>query len=188
MNFKRVLSVFVIVVLFSASSVEAHQIKSDGSMSVLLHSDPNDDPYAGSPAILYFTFTDKNKLFSMEECNCKVMLAPYDDLDQINEKGILTEFNSDTIGRVHGSYSLDYVFPRRDVYAIVVEGEPREGASFEPFRIDFALRIANGEDLPYPTDDSFFYKHHMWMATLTTLFLILIMVVAILMQRRVFKK
>ncbi len=178
----------VFVLFFVSLPAEAHQIKTDGSMSVMLHSDPNDDPYAGEPAILYFTFTDKDKKFRMEACDCRAYVAPYDQLPEIKDKGFLQALDSSDIARVYGSYSFEYVFPRRDLYAVVVEGNPREEALFAPFRIIFDLRIAKGEDLTVPPPDSFFDSSFFLMAALTTLLLIFLISVGILIQRHVFKK
>ncbi len=189
MTRKSIVGAFTfITLLFIGAPAEAHQIKNDGSMSVMLHSDPNDDPYAGLPATLYFTFTDKDKQFVLEDCDCRVYIAPYSNLPAIEEKGFFRDLNSKDIARVYGSYSFEYVFPRKDVYAVVVEGEPKEGAHFDPFEIVFDLRIAKGENLPLPLPTSYFDSGFFPMAALATLLLIFLVVVGILIRRHVVKK
>jgi hypothetical protein len=182
-------SVFFCACLFliSPSLSEAHQIKTDGSMSVLLHTDPNDDPYAGMPAMLHFVFTDSEKQFKMEDCECHAYISPYNQREAIEKKGFVADLNAPNITRVYGSYTFEYVFPQRDVYAVLVKGAPKNGAAFKPFSMLYDLRIAKGENLPVALAGSL-HGSLFTMAMLTTLAIIFFIVVGILIRRLVFKK
>jgi hypothetical protein len=136
-------SIFLCALTF-ISEVSAHQIKSDGSISILQHSDPNDNPLAGTTTTLYLNFTDTENKFSASECACVVYIAPYAELDSITETGDVFNFaRGDLMHSYNENYLFEYIFPKRDIYAIVVEGTPLEGASFTPFRIVFDLRVAD---------------------------------------------
>jgi hypothetical protein len=85
------------------------------------------------------------------------------------------------------NYEIPYVFPRRAVYAIVVIGEPRDGASFKPFRIEFDLRVerevertqqsvSTGSDMPVHV--------YIMLFVVTSIVMFLFVAVGILLVRR----
>jgi hypothetical protein len=127
--------------------VEAHQIKTDHGITVMLHVDPSDEPFSGTTTRMYLVFTNKDQI-DPDQCDCIAYIAPYSKLDNIKEEGTHFDFSTET-ERVMGSYSISHVFPRHDVYAVVLEGSPKEGATFEPFRIVYDLRVARGEEIAF---------------------------------------
>ncbi len=140
---------FILCLCFASFLVvergEAHQTKISGSVSVLQHADPNDDPIIGTSSVLYLHFSDTQAKFKGEECNCVVYVAPYDQLNSIEATGSQFVFGSEEVRHLYGeNYAFPYVFPRKGIYAIVVVGTPKDGQSFEPFRIVFDLRVDRG--------------------------------------------
>ncbi len=180
---KRFFFLILLGMLCGVVSVEAHQIKSDHSATVLLHVDPSDEPYSGTTTRMYLVFTNKKDNIKPEDCNCIAYVAPYSQIANIEEEGTKYDFSESE--RILGSYSIAHVFPKHDVYAVVLEGMPKEGASFEPFRIEYTLRVARGEEiqsevivLPKEFDDR----------TLRTSVLILLVLIAILVGKRFYRK
>ncbi len=136
--------ILFLLAVFVSVPADAHQIKTDHGITVLLHVDPSDEPYSGTTTRMYLAFSSKTIDFKPEECDCTIYVASYDKLDKIKEEGARIDVAS--MERVYGSASFSYIFPRHDVYAVVLEGTPKEGVNFEPFRIVYDLRVARGEE------------------------------------------
>lgn len=133
----------VVLVLFGTFA-DAHQFVSDGEFTILQHSEPNDMPYAGTSTKLYFIFDTTPKGFSAEDCNCILYIAPYSELETIETAGERFEYGADVIHERGSNHVLWYTFPKGDVYALVVKGDPRIPGSFEAFRIVLPLRVEHG--------------------------------------------
>jgi hypothetical protein len=142
---KQFLFILFLLAFYVPLFADAHQIKTDHGITVLLHVDPSDEPFSGTTTRMYLVFTNKDQI-DPDQCDCIAYIAPYSKLDNIKEEGTHFNFSTQT-ERVMGSYSISHVFPRHDVYAVVLEGSPKEGASFEPFRIVYDLRVARGEEV-----------------------------------------
>lgn len=127
-------------------SAEAHQVKTDNGVTVLFHVDPSDEPYSGTTTRMYLAFSSKTGQFDADACDCIISIVPYDLLPDISSKGTRIDVTTHP-EKMMGGYSFSYIFPRHDVYAVMLEGAPREGASFTPFRIVYDLRVARGEEI-----------------------------------------
>ena len=122
----------------------AHITKSDGPMSVMLHTDPDDEPIGGTPTLFHVLFRTRDTNFSIENCDCLLYVGPYADKDLLEKRGhqiaITPALKEKSGSRV---YALPYTFPdRKGVYAVIITGSPKEGSEFEPFRIEFSERVA----------------------------------------------
>jgi hypothetical protein len=112
----------------------AHETKTQGTISALLHIVPNDDPYIKEPSYMLVEFTDKAKVFSAEQCDCKV---------SITRQG--TELYSAPISdpeftKTPHSISFAYTFPEMDIYTLTIEGKSPVNA-FDPFIFSFDIRV-----------------------------------------------
>ncbi len=142
---KQFLPILFLLVFYVPFHAEAHQIKTDHGITVLLHVDPSDEPLSGTTTRMYLAFSSKTVVFKPGDCNCFIYVAPYEKLDTIKEEGVRIDVAS--MEKILSSSSFTYTFPRHDIYAVVLEGSPKENATFEPFRIVYDLRVARGEEI-----------------------------------------
>jgi hypothetical protein len=127
MNFRLLGCAALLLVWFG--TVSAHEYQYHGEVSVLLHSDPDDNPWAGEPARMYFFF----KNLPAETCDCTVAIFEGEEKITEEKPGVLNDAS-------YGSnvLYLDYAFPRLGVYRVTLEAKP-EGA--EPFQLNYTMRI-----------------------------------------------
>lgn len=116
----------------------AHVRKTDGSITVLFHADPTDDPVAGQPAELYFGITDTTGRFSMDECNCSLTIAN-------GEKQILNTILSTSVSNPSiFNFSVPFIFPEASVYQIIMTGTPKVKGAFQDFSVTYDLNVKRG--------------------------------------------
>jgi hypothetical protein len=130
----------LIVLLLPLFHVFAHQIKSDAGVTVMLHVEPDDAPIGGTTTPMNFTFTKVPDGFSIDTCDCALSIVSYKHLSDIESLGTVFPITPSNI--VYGTtYRVEHNFPKRDVYALVLEGKPRNDNTFEPFSITYDLRV-----------------------------------------------
>ena len=134
----------LVVVLCSFQTAFGHEIKDDRDISVILHTNPDDDPIVGQPAAVLFSVSDKNNKFDNSQCDCRVI---------ISEHG--TELLSTALYRVTDSstiyaYTMPFTFPKKDVYTIAMIGNPKTANAFQSFRVEYDLRVDRGS-MPGPS-------------------------------------
>lgn len=113
----------------------AHEWQTDGAITVLLHTNPNDDPVADQPAELLFGITDTTKHFSVSNCDCAVTISK--GAEQIASAPLTTLAPEPTIF----SFSMPFTFPKAAVYHIVVTGSPKTSGAFQKFQVAYDLRV-----------------------------------------------
>jgi hypothetical protein len=116
----------LLVVLFAGSTAYAHTFARDGSIGAVLHTDPNDDPSAGSPATLYLDIQDTAHNFSSGQCDCQLAV---------------TLGSRQLASLPVTSYGTSYTFPGQGVYVLTLSGSPLGGGTFQPFLLHFNLRV-----------------------------------------------
>jgi hypothetical protein len=147
---KIVLCVLFVVsfFLFSPQYALAHFLATDGTINVILHVDPGDDPTPGQQAHLFFdfAFVDKIKKFQLNQCNCIVTV--FEQSKQIFQKPLI-----DTSSPNHSIWGADipFVFPARDIYLIKLQGSPKVSGTFKPFLLSWYFRV---EEYPSPTQSA----------------------------------
>jgi hypothetical protein len=114
----------------------AHFAATNGTMTVTLHTDPDDNPISGQTAYLYFLFNDKTKKFHLNECNCVVSV--YEQGKQIFQQKLLDKRNPHS--SVWGA-NIPIVFPEKDVYLITIKGDPVTSNAFRPFFLSWYFRV-----------------------------------------------
>ena len=113
----------------------AHTLKTDGSISVIMHTDPDDDVVAGEPATVYFSVSDAANQFSARDCDCTI---------QISEAGRLLASEAltpDNTATSIFSYQMPFTFPDRAAYRVILAGEPKSSGQFSRFQIGFDLEV-----------------------------------------------
>lgn len=112
--------------------VFAHQLVTDGSIGVVLHVDPDDDPIANQNATFHFDFQDRENKFQLDHCQCTVVVM------QDGKELASAPLTPATLSIA--SYS--YTFLAKGVYAIEVIGVPQPGDAFQPFTVRYSQRVA----------------------------------------------
>jgi hypothetical protein len=114
---------------------EAHVLKTDKDIGVIMHIDPEDDPIIASPANLFFELKDRSNKFNSTQCDCTIkILKAEKELFQTN---LFERVTTPTLQ----SANISYVFPEKGVYTIQIHGTPNQVGQFQEFTIPFDLRI-----------------------------------------------
>ncbi len=157
MNISKLLVVilFSIIMLFP-SSVSAHILDSDGAIGAVLHIDPEDDPIVGQPASFFFEIKDKNGKFKPEDCNCLFLIE--EDGKQIFSQSLFQNSNNPSMATA----SVFYTFAKRDVYKVSVVGDPIRSGDFQPFKLEYDLRVSReSANKPTSSETTNWFSAHM---------------------------
>jgi hypothetical protein len=109
-------------------------LKIDGTISAILHVDPNDEPVSGVPTTYILFMDDSTGRFSLPQCNCTV---------SVKENGQTIAVSSLLDGS-DGIIGGDVTFPRPDVYELTFNGTPTTADAFQPFTLDYLERVTQG--------------------------------------------
>ena len=133
---KKLFIIFPIIFLLITPVASAHVLKSDGAIGIQLHLDPDDDPIINKPANFDFQISDKDKKFAFSNCNCSVAILK--DGQQV----FSTPLSASGAGSAMDSAMFSYTFTQKAVYNVIVSGTPKTPHTFQPFTIQFDLRIS----------------------------------------------
>lgn len=131
---RRAISIAAVVLLLTLSfpaTTSAHELKVDGDISAILHTDPDDNPIAGSPVSYIIFFSDSTGRFSLPKCNCTVA---------ITKGGRLVAGNPLTISGNTASEN-HYTFAEPGTYSLDFTGTPKTPGAFQPFKLDYTVRV-----------------------------------------------
>jgi hypothetical protein len=116
----------------------AHSSSGTEEFRAELHIDPADHPVVGQEAKFFFTFIDPEGKFEIEKCNCTFHLLKNEQ--EIESKPL---FLSDSKFASFGTQPLyTKIFSEDGEYELLLEGEPKDGAVFKPFKLDFDIHVA----------------------------------------------
>lgn len=129
------LAVFVVPAVASA-----HILKTDGHITTILHTEPDDDSLiTGIPSKYTVFFNDDTGKFHLSQCDCTVAITEQQKLLTVQPLAV----TSDGI-----SSDNTFTFPKPGGYALVVSGMPKTSNSFQPFTITYALQVDAGQGKP----------------------------------------
>lgn len=133
----RSLLLILILAGTTTSPVVAHTLVADGVIGVTMHVDPDDAPVTGKPSRFYFWFNDTTGHFDPSQC--EGTFAVFD-----RGQGIATQplFSAEATGFVSVH---DVLFSKPGVYTVRVTGIPRVAKLFQPFHVEFTIRVSPGE-------------------------------------------
>jgi len=130
----------ILVILFSLflypQQIEAHVLKTDGSVGAVIHVSPEDDPVTRESTDFYFEFKDKEGKFIPENCDCNGII-----LQGGKEVYSAPLFQNSTNPSLENA-SFSYTFPEKDIYKVQVSGKPTTPGAFEPFTLEWDIRVA----------------------------------------------
>jgi hypothetical protein len=113
------------------TSVDAHILKTDGSIGGIIHIDPEDDPIAGELSNIFWDLTNNGQKFNIDDCICYVSIL--ENGKEIEKERLMNE-------------TFTYTFPKKDVYQILVSGSPKGKSSFAPFNLSYDIRVERVSD------------------------------------------
>lgn len=143
------LGIIVVISMAIGPVVQAHETKTDTTVSALLHIVPNDDPYINEPAYLLLEFTDTQKQFLPEQCMCTISIS------QGDTELYSASISDEAVTKTPHSISFPYTFPKFGIYILTLRGIPQEGEQFQPFT--FSYDIVVDEERSFSLHH---YKHH----------------------------
>lgn len=140
---------FVCCVLLSICSVaillvapaSAHTLKTDGTISAVLHFQPDDDPVSEKPTEYILFLNDSTKRFSMAECNCTIAIKK--DGKTISASPL--RLNSQNI--IGGTIT----FRQAGAYEVVFQGSPIKTDTFQPFTLSYLERVVPNPGVSHPS-------------------------------------
>lgn len=133
---------FVFLGLTAAHAASAHFYLTDGSITVLLHMDPDDDPIVGQPATIHFQITDKTNKFTPANCDCSVIVSEY------NGPQILSSSLSAPPPPSIYEFGQKIIFPIKDIYLVTMTGQPKKAGEFSKFKVVYDFRIDRESGAP----------------------------------------
>ena len=139
----NILAAIVLFIIFSVFPVtaSAHVLKYDGSIGAVLHVNPDDDPIVGKETNFFFEFKDKNSKFNPADCDCVVTI--YAEGKEIYSTDLFASNAKPDLSNA----SFSFVFPAKNIYKIVVIGEPKNSDSFQKFTLSYDVRVSRSDDV-----------------------------------------
>lgn len=125
---RGVIVVLAVVAFVVPAAASAHELKTDNTIGVVLHVNPNDDPIAGESSNFFFDIKDKSNQFDLANCDCYVIVAQQNK--ELSKQPLLTS-----------SSAVSYTFPSKGIYTVSLQGKPYDAASFTPFAVNYTIRV-----------------------------------------------
>jgi hypothetical protein len=127
----------ILFLLALPASLGAHEIKTSGTLHILLHMEPLDNPAAGEEAQLYFSVDDTAAKFDYGNCVCRVTIKSFEGQELLNRLVTPADDAPDWGAQVA---RIPYVFPQIGLYKATIQGESTNG-TFAAFRLEYDKRI-----------------------------------------------
>ena len=131
MNHRTLLALLAL----TSSSTLAHELARDGNVAALMHTDPDDAPLIGKPTAVFFELNQKGgRAIPLAQCACT--LNVYTGSQRAGAKpvtrGVLRQGKGEVLSSV--------TFPAAGAYTMVLQGKPRTGTAFPPFKLSWTVR------------------------------------------------
>jgi len=114
--------------------VDAHDLKTDGSIAGVLHINPADDPIAHQAATFIVYFNDTTGRFSIDHCICLLQLSQNNHLI----------YQSPLSPIAPGLSQNDYTFREDGSYTLVISGRPKQDSDFQTFMLQYPVSVETG--------------------------------------------
>ncbi|WP_432807940.1 hypothetical protein [Pantanalinema sp. GBBB05] len=148
---------FYLMLLFLYSCVElgasvpsaiAHNVEVAGDVAATMHLEPNHNPKAGEPALVWFALTRQGgELIPLKQCNCR--LAIYPEPRSPGSLPVLQPaLKSIDAERYQGIPGAEVTFPQSGLYLMALSGTPKAGANFQAFELTYPITVTAGPPRP----------------------------------------
>lgn len=111
----------------------AHELTQSHGIYGVLHILPDDSPVAGQPATLQLSFGDVRDAFSLQDCDCKLVLE--ENNVPIGKFGLKPARPGATLNA-----AVNMTFPEAGPYDILLQGSAKDHA-FPDFQLDFDVTV-----------------------------------------------
>ena len=131
MNYRLVLALLAL----SISPVLAHELARDGNVAALMHTDPDDAPLIGKPTAVFFELNRRGgRAIALAGCTCS--LNVYAGSVRAGARPVV----QGKLRQGKGEILSDVTFPAAGAYTMVLQGKPKTGAAFGPFKLSWTVR------------------------------------------------
>jgi hypothetical protein len=127
--------VALVAVFVLPGGASAHVLKVDGDIGAVLHINPDDNPTTDKPTDYTLSFDDDSGRFSLPKCNCRVSIIK-------NGQTIAAQLLAATSSQVSENR---YTFSTPAVYTMRFTGTPKTPGAFQPFTLDYDVRVTSGQ-------------------------------------------
>jgi hypothetical protein len=132
---KKIIAILALLLL--PLSMSAHEIKSAGTLNILLHMEPLDNPAAGEDAQVFFSVEDSANKFKYADCTCRVIVKRMDDFELLNR---LVTPEDDAPDWGANVARIPFVFPQVGIYKVIIQGTSK-AKTFTDFNLEYDKRI-----------------------------------------------
>jgi hypothetical protein len=126
-----------LVLLLLPLSLGAHEIKTSGTLNILLHMEPLDNPAAKEDAQLLFSVEDTAAKFKFADCTCRVIVKSFDNKELLNR--LVTPADDAPDWGVNVA-RIEFVFPEIGIYRVSLQGTSKNN-TFTDFNLEYDKRI-----------------------------------------------
>ncbi len=163
----------------------AHVLRVDHNIGAVLHIDPDDDPIANEASTFYLEIKDKTGKFKPEDCSCIYIIS--ENGKQIYSDAIFSRTTANGLS----APVFTFVFAKRDVYALTIEGQPTTQGEFQKFTLTYDIRVDKESEQSQTADTtnqnaSFFSAHIIYFFIGT--FILFLCIIKIILQKISTKK
>jgi hypothetical protein len=141
MSDKFIIPLTLVLTIFSASLVLAHEVETDHNLSALMHIEPNDHPVVGQEAKFFFTFKGDHEKFDQADCSCTFAIFK---AGKNVWSGPAYVDHQDQSLLVDGP-AFRFVFPEAGQYKVDLIGQPKSGANFTSFTLSYEVEVSEDQ-------------------------------------------
>lgn len=141
---KRLLSLAVLSLLavFALPGIaSAHVLKVDGHIGAVFHINPDDNATTGHATDYTLAFSDDTGKFDLARCSCTISVVRN---GQTITRQPLATSSGNNVSENH------YTFPAPAVYTLRFTGVPRTPGAFQPFVLNYEVRVTGGQTATQP--------------------------------------
>ncbi len=144
MKHTLIICTFALVFILAGfpSKVFAHFMRANDGISLSIHLEPDDEPYANQETKIRFIFTDKNEKLVLNNCDCWVWVMQDDTIIDHKLMEVEDDQNGNQIGRIIST------FPQKGVYKVKIQGEPIVSKDFSAFHFEYDVRVDRVAETP----------------------------------------
>lgn len=134
--------ILILSIICLPAVVSAHVLKIDGDIGAVLHINPDDNPVSGQPTDYVLYFEDYTGRFDLSACRCRVSVG----------KDGRTLASRPLSGASGLTSDNKFTFPGPGAYDLRISGQPERAGSFQPFALDYTVRVTGGghSTQPFP--------------------------------------
>jgi len=116
------------------TTARAHTDEASGTIHAELHVSPDHKPLSGKPAAYKLTFKDAAGKFTLADCSCMATIVSPD--------GKRTSQPLQATSPMHSSNAVTFSQPGD--HTLIVAGQPKGSANFEPFELTYTIPVYDG--------------------------------------------